>query len=97
MVNNDPMNELMGNQKSIREINLILLGLVYELHMLVNVAENEKKKHKINYIDYTTHITDQVKAGNIQKKIIKKEEKMLIRSENKKIYFPQPQKFQTII
>lgn len=43
------MNEI-GTSKSIKEISLILLGMlcvcVYELHMLVNVAENEKKKTK---------------------------------------------------
>lgn len=59
--------------------------------MLVNVAENEKKQNQLHRL----HNPHQIKGGNIETD--KKEEKMLIRSENKKIYFTQPQKFQTII
>ncbi len=65
----------MYSSNSIKEINLILLVIscVGELHMLVNVAENEKKKEKTQNQLHRLHNPHQVESrGNIGKKRIEK-------------------------
>lgn len=66
--------------------------------LMYQKMRKEKKTKKQNQL-HRLHNPHQVKAGNMVEYKMKKNtvEKMLIRSENKKIYFPQPQKFQTII